>query len=166
MTNRSFVQFEEQYYISGTIQGPQGTPVPVYQPFNYPVLTTEVMLRKALSGNIDWVSSKSTISISLADINYEYQTSNNNERTQSGEATWQWRTSQTMAFSLSGYYRQRKTSPADRSESIDRLEMKLSRTIFPGARTIFSVASTNRNSDVNTEDYSQKRFTLTINMTW
>lgn len=166
LTNRSLVQFEPGFYISKYQTTPEGDEVPVYGAALFPVLTTEVMLRKTLSGYMQWNHSKSTTKITLADTSYDYQTTGNSENTQSGEASWRWRTSKSMMFNLSAYYRHRKLSPTHRTESVDRLEMKLSRSLFKGADASFAVASTNRSTDISSQDYSQKRFTLALKMRW
>ena len=156
LTNRSLVQLEQQFVqVGNTITLEE-----------YPVLNTDVILRKTLSGHMEWHSAKSTISLRASDTDYDYQTSDSTERTQSTQASWQWRTSQNMAFNLSGYYQHRKLSPSDTAESISQVEMKLSRTIWPGASTSVSVASIDRDTDDSSQDYSQKRLTLAINMKW
>lgn len=156
LTNRSIVQLEQQLVAVGTTTTPEV----------YPVLNTDVILRKTLSGHIEWHSAKSTITLRTSDTDYDFQVSDSTERTQSTQAGWQWRTSHNMAFNLSGYYQHRKLSPTDRTESVSQVEIKLSRTIWPGASTSVSVVSTNRNTDDSSQDYSQKRFTLAINMKW
>lgn len=166
LTNRSLIQFEPFAIQSGTTENAAGELVPIYDFKNYPVLTTEVLLRKTLSGHVRWFTAKSTISLRLADTNFEYQTSDNTERTQSGEASWQWRTSQDMAFNITGYYHHRKLVPTNSTESIRQVEMKLTHTLSPNTSTSMAVASTDRNTDINTLDYSQKRLTLAINMKW
>jgi len=115
---------------------------------------------------MEWRSAKSTIRLRASDTDYDYQTSDSTERTQSTQASWQWRTSQNMAFNLSGNYQDRKLSPTDRTESTSHIEMKLSRTIWPGASTSVSVASIGRDTDDSSQDYSQKRLTLAVNMKW
>ena len=165
-TTSSAVQFEQQTITLGTTTDNGGVLQPAFVIIDYPVLTTNVILRKSLLGHMIWQTGKSTVTIILTRTYFNYQNTGFTENDRSGQASWKWLTTEDMTLNLTGYRRYRELLPAGTTEDLGQVEIKLMDKLTPNASAGFSISKVNRNSDNNTFDFVENRLTLSLDMKW
>jgi uncharacterized protein (PEP-CTERM system associated) len=166
ITNSSFVQLQQQTIPLGTTGTNGDVLTPAFAVIDYPVLNTEVILRKSLLGHMVWQTGKSTLSIILSRTRFEFQNSNSSEDDKSGQASWKWLTTKNITFNLNGYRRYRKLLPTASTEDLGVIEIKLTDNLNPNAIAGFAASRINSNASDNALDYKVNRLTLSLDLKW
>lgn len=176
VTNRSLIQFEQEFFtLDGDplsditlldITSSEINSVDQYQVLTYPVLSTEIIVRKRWKGRVRWKTGKTDLSFNASRTESNFQTSGDTERLNSAEASWQWRAQRNMSIALNGYYQHRRIISQGASEQLLRSEIKLSRTLWPGVASSLSIMETSRKTSDDLKNYDQQRIALAINAKW